>query len=235
MVYLVKTPDMKTYCLLGLSTFLFLSACKTEPKKTEVASEPEKTVPERIADAHGFENWAAVKEITFTFNVDRDSMHFERSWEWQPKTNMVTAISGADTLTYNRANMDSIALKTNSGFINDRYWLMAPFNLMWDADNYTFEHTTTATAPISEEPMQKLTIVYANEGGYTPGDAYDLYFKDDYIIREWAYRKSNQDEPNLVSTWEDYTDMEGLKLAQQHNRPDEEMSLYFTGLSVKKE
>ena len=148
---------------------------------------------------------------------------------------MVTAISGADTLTYNRANMDSIALKTNSGFINDRYWLMAPFNLMWDAGNYTFEHTTTATAPISAETMQKLTIVYANEGGYTPGDAYDFYFKDDYIIREWAYRKSNQEEPNLVSTWEDYVNMEGLQLAQQHDRPDGGMNLYFTGLSVQKD
>ncbi|MBO6830044.1 hypothetical protein [Allomuricauda sp.] len=229
---------MKTYYIAGLLAFLFFTACKTEPKKNETATETtetEKTVPERIAEAHGFEHWKDVERITFTFNVDRDSMHFERSWDWEPKTNMVTAISGADTLRYNRNAMDSIALKTNSGFINDRYWLMAPFNLMWDANNYTFEHTAEATAPISQEPMQKLTIVYANEGGYTPGDAYDFYFKDDYLIREWAYRKSNQEEPNLVSTWEDYVEMEGLQLAQQHNRPEGGTSLYFTGLSVSKE
>ena len=229
---------MKTYYIAGLLAFLFFTACKTEPKKTETAAETtetEKTVPERIAEAHGFEHWKDVERITFTFNVDRDSMHFERSWDWEPKTNMVTAISGADTLRYDRNAMDSIALKTNGGFINDRYWLMAPFNLMWDANNYTFEHTAEATAPISQEPMQKLTIVYANEGGYTPGDAYDFYFKDDYVIREWAYRKSNQEEPNLVSTWEDYVDMEGLQLAQQHNRPEGGTSLYFTGLSVSKE
>ena len=226
---------MKTDYIAGLLAFLFFTACKTEPKKNETATETtetEKTVPERIAEAHGFEHWKDVERITFTFNVDRDSMHFERSWDWEPKTNMVTAISGADTLRYNRNAMDSIALKTNSGFINDRYWLMAPFNLMWDANNYTFEHTAEATAPISQEPMQKLTIVYANEGGYTPGDAYDFYFKDDYLIREWAYRKSNQEEPNLVSTWEDYVEMEGLQLAQQHNRPEGGTSLYFTGLSV---
>ncbi|WP_306013527.1 MULTISPECIES: hypothetical protein [unclassified Allomuricauda] len=226
---------MKTYYIAGLLAFLFFTACKTEPKKTETAAETtetEKTVPERIAEAHGFEHWKDVERITFTFNVDRDSMHFERSWDWEPKTNIVTAISGADTLRYDRNAMDSIALKTNGGFINDRYWLMAPFNLMWDANNYTFEHTAEATAPISQEPMQKLTIVYANEGGYTPGDAYDFYFKDDYVIREWAYRKSNQEEPNLVSTWEDYVEMEGLQLAQQHNRPEGGTSLYFTGLSV---
>ncbi|WP_127141072.1 hypothetical protein [Flagellimonas marinaquae] len=229
---------MKTYYIAGLLSFLFFTACKTEPNKTEPTAETtetEKTVPERIAEAHGFEHWKDVERITFTFNVDRDSMHFERSWDWEPKTNMVTAISGTDTLRYDRNAMDSIALKTNGGFINDRYWLMAPFNLMWDANNYAFEHTEEATAPISQEPMQKLTIVYANEGGYTPGDAYDFYFKDDYILREWAYRKSNQEEPNLVSTWEDYVEMEGLQLAQQHNRPDGGTSLYFTGFLVSKE
>ena len=229
---------MKTNSLLALFAFLMCAACKTEPKKTEAAekeAEVEKTVPERIAEAHGFEQWAMVKGITFTFNVDRDSMHFERSWEWKPKSNVVSAISGPDTLTYNRNAMDSIAIKTNSGFINDRYWLLAPFNLMWDSNNYTYEHTTDAVAPISEEPMQKLTIVYTNEGGYTPGDAYDFYFKDDYILREWAYRKSNQEEPNLVSTWEDYVEMEGLRLAKQHNRPEGGTSLYFTGISVKKD
>lgn len=229
---------MKTNYLVTILAFLFFVACKTEPKKNKESAEPteiEKSVPERIAEAHGFDHWSDVKEITFTFNVDRDSMHFERSWDWETKSNTVTAISGPDTLTYNRNSMDSIALKTNSGFINDRYWLMAPFNLMWDSNNYTYEHTEEATAPISEEPMQKLTIVYANEGGYTPGDAYDFYFKDDYIIREWAYRKSNQQEPNLVSTWEDYIEMEGLQLAKQHNRPDGGTSLYFTGLTVSKE
>ncbi|MEE1962439.1 hypothetical protein V1387_07065 [Allomuricauda taeanensis] len=226
---------MKTVYLVGMCSLILLMGCKTETKKTEETVEPEKTVPELVADAHGFQNWKSVKEITFTFNVDRDSMHFERSWAWRPKLNEVTAISGPDTLVYNKGSMDSIAYKTNSGFINDRYWLLAPFNLMWDAKNYTYEHTPEATAPISGEQMQKLTIVYKNEGGYTPGDAYDLYFKDDHIIREWAYRKSNQEEPNLVSTWEDYVTIEGLELAQQHNRPEGGTKLYFSGLSVSME
>ena len=43
--------------------------------------------------------------------------------------------------------------------------------------------------PLVGENMQKLTIVYANEGGYTPGDAYDFYFGDDFVIREWVFRK----------------------------------------------
>lgn len=226
---------MKTYYLVGLCTVLFFASCKTEPKKEVAQPEPEKSIPELIADAHGFENWKSVKEITFTFNVDRDSMHFERSWDWKPKTNDVVFSTPTDTLTYNRNSMDSIALKTNAGFINDRYWLLAPFNLMWDAKNYTYEHAADAEAPISGKAMQKLTIVYANEGGYTPGDAYDFYFGDDHIIREFVYRKSNQSEPSLMATWDDYLNVGGLQLAQKHSRPDSNVQLYFTGLTVKEE
>ncbi|WP_036383014.1 hypothetical protein [Muricauda sp. MAR_2010_75] len=221
------------YPLLILSLVLFIG-CKTEPKTSNAEAQPEaeKTIPEKIADAHGYENWKYVSEITFTFNVDRDSTHFERSWVWKPKMNEVTAISGEDTLTYNPKSMDSIAYKRNSGFINDRYWLAAPFNLMWDSNSYTFEHTEAEKAPISGENMQKLTIVYKNEGGYTPGDAYDFYFKDDYILREWVYRKSNQEEPSLATTWENYKNIGGLEIAQDHKKGDGSFHLYFTGLSV---
>ena len=81
--------------------------------------------------------------------------------------------------------------------------------------------------------MQKLTIVYANEGGYTPGDAYDFYFGDDYVVKEWAYRKENQAEPNMVTTWEDYKTLDGLQIGTMHKRPDANFSLYFTGVEVE--
>ncbi len=80
--------------------------------------------------------------------------------------------------------------------------------------------------------MQKLTIVYGNEGGYTPGDAYDLYFADDYMLKEWIFRKGNQKEPSMATTWEDYAEINGLKLAQTHKN-NEGFKLYFTNLEVK--
>ncbi|WP_420398912.1 hypothetical protein [Flagellimonas sp.] len=224
---------MKYYFFLALISFTLISACKTEPK-AEPTPEKELSIPEKIAQAHGYDAWKSVKEITFTFNVDKDTTHFERTWVWEPKTNKVTSIS-SDTLVYNRKSMDSVALERNSGFINDRFWILAPFNLIWDANNYTSEHKEGQKAPISGESMQKLTIVYGNEGGYTPGDAYDFYFKDDFVLREWVFRKANQAEPSMTTTWEDYVTMEGLKLAQDHRKSEEEFSLNFTNLSVIKE
>ncbi len=212
---------------------LLVFGCKTEKKQEISNPEIELNVIQKIAKAHGFDNWKKVNEISFSFNVDRDTSHFERTWIWEPKTNKITAISMKDTLVYNRKSMDSIAQKTNGGFVNDRYWLLTPFNLMWDEKNYTHKHVANDTAPISKKTMQKLTIVYANEGGYTPGDAYDFYFEDDYIIKEWVFRKSNNSEPSLTTTWEDYIEIKGLKLPQMHKKEAGDFKLYFTNINVK--
>lgn len=129
--------------------------------------------------------------------------------------------------------MDSVAYKTNAGFINDKYWLLAPFQLVWDSDNFAHEHTANTKAPLSQKEMQKLTIVYGNEGGYTPGDAYDFYFGDDFMVKEWVFRKGNQTEPSMITTWEDYIDTKGLKIAKTHKNKDGSFKLYFTGIEVE--
>lgn len=227
---------MKKTIPLSLSLFLLLS-CQGKPQKTAVDQQntPPQTILQKIAHAHGYNHWNAVDEIDFTFNVNRGNSHTQRSWHWNPKQNQITAISGTDTLTYNQKTMDSLAYKTHAGFVNDSYWLLAPFHLIWDAANLTYQHTESQNAPISGQPMQKLTIVYANQGGYTPGDAYDLYFTDDFIIREWVYRKANQQQPSLTTTWENYTERQGLLLAQNHQNPQQQFRLYFTNLTVDKE
>ncbi len=90
------------------------------------------TTAEKIARANGFDVWKNVSEIAFTFNVDRGENHFDRSWVWKPKTGDVNFMSSKDTLNYNRSKMDSLIMKTDRAFINDKYWLLAPYQLMWD-------------------------------------------------------------------------------------------------------
>ncbi len=227
-----KLINMRKYTVLfALTTILFVG-CKSD-KKSEAQSEvAELTILEKVANAHGFEKWNNLKELEFTFNVDRDTTHYDRSWKWNTKTNDVTAISATDTVTYNRKSVDSLSMKTDGGFINDKYWLLAPYNLVWDKDNFTFEHTAEATAPISNTKMQKLTIVYGNEGGYTPGDAYDFYFGDDFMIKEWIFRKGNAPEPSTMTTWEDYMDADGLKIARMHQNKERNFKLYFTNIKT---
>ncbi|MEM9001518.1 MAG: hypothetical protein AAGB24_14745 [Bacteroidota bacterium] len=226
------------YHILGSFFIMLLIGCKPKNEENANASESIKaqTILEKVANAHGFDHWKKVKSIKFTFNVNRDSSHFERTWIWKPEQNHITAVSqDGDTLRYSRNQMDSVAFKANAGFINDRYWLLAPFNLIWDANNFTYEHVAGQQAPISKSLMQKLTIVYGSEGGYTPGDAYDFYFEDDFLIQEWVFRKSNQSEPSTITTWEDYNDYSGLKLASMHHKDDDSFTLSLSGIEVVSE
>tara|TARA_B100001750_G_scaffold45216_1_gene33460 strand:- start:14203 stop:14886 length:684 start_codon:yes stop_codon:yes gene_type:complete len=218
--------------VIAITAILFHS-CKDNPKTEAQPEQKELSLLEEIAYANGYENWQNIEELKFTFNVDRDTSHFERTWIWKTKTNEVTAISAEDTLSYNRSEMDSIANKTNGGFINDKYWLMAPINILWDENSITTEHNAKVSAPLSKKEMQKLTVTYNQEGGYTPGDAYDFYFTDDFKVHEWVFRRGNQEEPSLITTWEDYKEVGGLNLAQMHQNEDGSFKLYFTNLEAK--
>ena len=225
---------------LTMLFFAFLTMSCNNPKKTsenkvenQTNAEIKATTAEKIANANGYENWQDVSEIAFTFNVDRGKRHFERSWVWKPKTGDISMISGKDTICYNRSKMDSLIMKTDGAFINDKYWLLAPFQIVWD-EGTTFSEKEHAIAPISKDTLRQLTIVYGNEGGYTPGDAYDFFYDSNFKIKEWNYRESNSDTISMSTTWEDYENFNGLEIAKTHKDSSGNFRLYFTGISVKK-
>jgi len=224
---------MKKIVYLLSVLLLTISACKPE-KKQETDTVPEQTILEKVAYAHGFENWNAIQEIRFTFNVDRDTVHFERHWIWNTKTQDVQEISLGDTIRYNRKSVDSVASKADAAFINDKYWLLAPINILWDQNSLSYSVEENVPAPISGDSLTKLTVVYGNEGGYTPGDAYDFFLADDHTIKEWIFRRGNAAEPSTVTTWEDYVTINGISIAKMHKNKEGNFSLYFSGLEVKK-
>ena len=182
------------------------------------------SIAEKIANAHGLEQWNKVSEIAFTFNG-------KRRWIWKPKTSDVTYIKDGDTINYNIESIDSTLVKIDRGFINDKFWLLIPFQLVWDKGT-SISEPTKVEAPISKTKMNKITLTYPNEGGYTPGDAYDIYYSEDYLIREWAYRKGNKPEASLVNTFENYQDFNGIKIALEHKKGDGNWSLNFSDVKV---
>ncbi|WP_299215781.1 hypothetical protein [uncultured Dokdonia sp.] len=231
---------MKTiYFVICLS--LLAISCKNEiaqeketsqEKTTEIKKE--RSEAEQIAYKNGLEHWDDVSQIDFTFNVDRGGQNVaKRSWSWKPKTNEVTMTSGDKVVSYNRASLDSISRQADQGFVNDKFWLLAPYQLVWDeGTNITVQDT--ATAPLSQKRTKKLTIVYGNEGGYTPGDAYDFYYDEDYIVDEWVYRKGNASAPSMITTFSDYQDFGGLNIATSHSDKEGNFKLYFTDIKVVK-
>ena len=226
------------------SLLLILVSCKAETKDNTIGSETisekkkELTIADKIAQAHGIDHWKNVNEINFTFNVDRGESHFERIWSWKPKENIVVSSVSKDSITmYTRSiealdQIDPKMIALDKSFINDKYWLFVPFQLVWD-EGTTISKPIKETAPISNIAMNKITLTYGNEGGYTPGDAYDIFYGEDYLIREWVFRKSNSKEPSVTTTFENYEDFNGIKIAKDHKTAEENFNLYFSNITIK--
>lgn len=231
---------MKNYILLIIA--LTLLGCKQDTVQTKqnaqsTPQEPNNTkelLPEvdAITKAHGIENWNAVASISFTFNVDRNGKNVaQRSWIWSPKSDDVTMMTATDTVSYNRKNITKELVPTDQGFINDKFWLLAPFQIAWD-EGTTITVQNDAQAPLSSKPMKKVTLTYGNEGGYTPGDAYDFYYKNPDQIEEWVFRKGNANEPTMITTFSDYMTSEGVRIATDHRDKDGNFYLYFTNVDL---
>ncbi|MBI6115776.1 hypothetical protein [Salegentibacter maritimus] len=212
-----------------------LTACKNNKETKigqETTEEAQKSIEEQIAVAHGLNNFDAVEEIRFTFNVKvQDSLRTSRAWTWKPKTNEIRLTQGDISQTYTKTNNISEDDKDiDQKFINDSYWLLFPYQMVWS--DATISEEKTGTAPISKKEMNYLEVSYKNEGGYTPGDTYVVYYNDDLLLEEWIY-KSADGKREMPTTWEDFEDFQGLKIAKSHKSPDGSFELFFTEIEVR--
>lgn len=183
------------------------------------ADDEARMVADKIAEEHGISNWGAVSHVKFSFvaTLPGADEPLKRSWIWSPKTGEVELVDS--DYTYNNQSLKEADRKTDAMFINDSFWLLFPFHLVWDKGVVLTLSEGPKEAPVSGKPLRMLTVQYPREGGYTPGDAYDVYFDENHRVAEWAYRKGGEGEPKVVSTWEDYKDLGGVTIATDHKGP----------------
>lgn len=211
-------------------------SCKNEERSSEIGeenvAEEKMSIQQQIAEAHGLNNFDEVKEIQFTFNVKvEDSVRTSRSWTWETQSDEIRLTEGDISRTYKKT--DSISeddKELDQKFINDSYWLLFPFQMVWS--NADISEEKTGMAPISKEEMNYLEVSYKDEGGYTPGDTYVVYYDDDLLLKEWIY-KSADGQREMPTTWEDFEDFQGLKIARSHKSPDGSFELFFTDIEVR--
>jgi len=225
----------KTLLLLAFTATLL--SCKNETKSEDSKEisvvKDNLATSEKIANANGFENFDSVEEINFTFNVKvGDSLRSSRAWTWNPKQNKVAMTENDSTATYIKGsnNLSEEDKALDSKFVNDSYWLLFPYQLVWSDAN--FKDEKNAIAPISKEKMNKLIVSYNADGGYTPGDTYDVYYDNDFMIKEWVYKAAGGGR-EMATTWEDYETFKDLKISKMHKSEDGSFQLYFTDISVK--
>lgn len=194
-------------------------------------SQPEeRTLPMQVAHAYGYSDFDQINSIAYTWNVQVGPDVRTRDWKWNIKDRTVSYADADTSYTYSLDLSKEELPKADAGFINDKYWLMYPFQLAWDT-GYTYEVEEDVPAPISGESSTKLIIVYNAEDGYTPGDAYDLYLDENKMIKEWVFRKGNGENGNAF-TWEAEKDYNGVTFATEHRNAEGVKFIWFTNIEV---
>lgn len=219
----------------SLLLLIVLLGCKNDPRDKGSDNPPEKEVSSILIDiarANGLEHFDEVRELSYTLNVKiEDSMVSKRSWMWKPQQQEVTMTAKNTATTYNYRKQAEQYPEVDHKFINDQYWLLFPFHLVWD--DLEFEYRGKAEAPISGKELQHAVITYPQDSGYTPGDVYEIYFDNDHFIREWVYRSGGGNEDPLITTWEGYQEFNGINIATMHRNSEGTFQLFFTNISVQ--
>jgi hypothetical protein len=199
-----------------------------------------RALADRIARRYGSDAFHRVASLRFTFHVrfkERNvERHIGREWTWFPKQDSVS-YRGPDAkglviqAAYSRRNAFSLKSEQvaaiDKAFINDQYWLLFPLHLKWDKD-------LALKVFRAERPGEawRLMVTYPSSGGYTPGDAYDLFVDSTATIKRWIFRKGNAAEPTREAFWSAPVDVGDLGVSLEHSGPDPDFRLWFTDVKV---
>jgi len=202
------------------------------------------SVAQQVAKTFGLDSWGQIEGIRYTWNGEFPGGHkFSNKWEWVPKTDTVS-YEGKDMagnpvkVTYQRSQLSSqgdvVKKEVDPAFANDQYWVLLPFHLLWDGATATDEGQQKR--PTGDASAQKVAMKYPSEGGYQPGDTWDLYIGTDKRIEEIAYHRGAANPPHFVTaTYADYKKAGPLLISTDHpgvvdGKP---FRITLTGVAVK--
>jgi hypothetical protein len=217
---------------------------KTSGSASEQTAKSSGSVAEQISKTYGLDSFGQIEAIRYTWNAQFPGVNASRSWVWEPKTGQVS-YEGKDKdgkpvkATYLRSQLNSqpanVRDDIDPAFQNDNYWLLFPFHAYWD---------TSAT--VTDQGMQQLpqgngsaklvTVKYPNEGGYTPGDTWDLYFGKDNRVEQFVYHRGGPKKPSVViATWEGYKKAGPLLISTDHHGTADgnHLRIFISDVSVK--
>src|SRR4029077_5819034 len=105
-------------------------------------------IAEQIAKTYGLDSFGQIEAIRYTWNAELSGAKRSHRWEWSPKTDTVS-YEGKDKegkpvkAGYQRSQLstqsDAIKNEIDPAFINDKYWLLLPLQVVWDGATVTDE------------------------------------------------------------------------------------------------
>jgi hypothetical protein len=215
------------------------------PASSEAQRRP--PVAEQMAKTYGLDSFGQIEKIRYTFNAELAGTKFARTWEWEPKTERIS-YEGKDkegrpvNVTYQRSQLDSqsdtVKNEIDPAFTNDEYWLLFPLHVSWDG-SATVTDEGMHKLPLGSGSAQRVVVKYPAEGGYAPGDTWELYVGADHRVEEFIYRSGGpgiQKRPSeLIATWTDYKKAGPLLISMDHRgtADGKPVRVFFSDVSVK--
>jgi hypothetical protein len=223
---MTNLDQLKTICFLVFGVLvLAATSCSHQP-----ASSPKpiaKTLTaEQIAKTYGLDSFGQIEAIRYTWNAQFPGVNISRKWVWEPKTGQVS-YEGKDKdgkpvkATYLRSQLNSqpdiVKAELEPMFVNDNYWLLFPFHAYWDK-SATVTDQGEKQLPQGNGSATLVSVSYPSEGGYTPGDTWDLYIGKDDRVEQFVYHRGGPTKPStVITTWEGYKKAGPLLISTEHN------------------
>ncbi|HZQ70917.1 MAG TPA: hypothetical protein VFA68_20490 [Terriglobales bacterium] len=202
-------------------------------------------VIDQIAKAYGIDSWDQVQAIRYTWNGEVPGLFkVAHAWEWEPKSNKVS-YEGKDKdgkpvkVSYMRSELssqpDAVKNEVDPAFINDNYWLLFPFHANWDT-SAAITDQGMKKLPVGSGSAELVVVKYPSDGGYTPGDTWDLYVGKDKRVQHLVYHRGGPRKPSLVSaTWAGYKKAGPLLFSTEHRgtADGKPLRIFLTDVAVK--
>lgn len=206
------------------------------PFEARAAPHPD-TLARLAARNAGAAEFHRVGALHFVFKLSLEGKDVERRWTWHPHEDSVL-YRGKDPgglevqaawSRRNRFSMESPQVQAlDKWFVNDQYWLLFPLHLVWDKG---VRLESAAAGPDGGEAW-RLTAVYPAQGGYTPGDAYDLFLDSRGVVKRWIFRKGNAPGPTREALWSPPVQVGPLRLSLDRKGPEGRFRIRFDDVRV---
>jgi hypothetical protein len=218
------------------SGVLFLAATSWAQTRPPIA--------DQIAKTYGLESFEKIDAIRYTFNAQFPGVNVSRSWVWHPKTAQISYEAkdkdGKQVkVTYVQSQINgepaNVKDEIDPAFYNDQYNLLFPLHVYWDS-SADVQDMGRQKLPLGQGMAKRVVVKYPSEGGYTPGDTWELYLGSDNRVEEFAYHRGGPKKPSVViATWAGYKKAGPLLIStdRRGTADDKPLRIFFSDVSVK--